>query len=44
MEEKRMEQVNLEQAIEKSCNCAFVHMSEEINKGKLASLAGDSDV
>ena len=33
--------VNLEQAIEKSCNCAFVHMSEEINKGKLASLAGD---
>lgn len=33
--------VNLEQAIEKSCNCAFVHMSEEINKGKLASLADD---
>lgn len=33
--------VNLEQAIEKSCNCAFVHMSEEINKQKLADLSSD---
>lgn len=33
--------VNLEQAVEKSCNTAFVHMASKLNKGKLASLAED---
>ena len=33
--------VDLEKAVEKSCNTAFVHMASELNKGKLASLAED---
>lgn len=33
--------VGLEEAIEKSCNTAFVHMAESLNKSKFASLAED---
>ncbi|MDD3185064.1 MAG: penicillin-binding transpeptidase domain-containing protein [Anaerostipes sp.] len=33
--------VNMEEAIEKSCNTAIVHMASQLNKGKLASLATD---
>lgn len=33
--------VDLEGAIEHSCNTAFVHIAEDLNKDKLASLAGD---
>lgn len=33
--------VDLEEAIEKSCNTAFVHMAEELNKEDFASLATD---
>lgn len=31
--------VDMEEAIEKSCNTAFVHMAETLDKGKLVSLA-----
>ncbi len=33
--------VDLEGAIENSCNTAFVHLAEELDKDKLASLADD---
>lgn len=33
--------VDLEEAVEKSCNCAFVHMAEELDQGDFASLAQD---
>lgn len=33
--------VDLEGAVEKSCNTAFVHMASQLNKGKFASLAED---
>lgn len=33
--------VDLEEAVEKSCNTAFVHLAEEVDKEKLASFAGD---
>lgn len=33
--------VDLEEALEKSCNTAFVHMSEKLDKEKFASLATD---
>ncbi|OLR58735.1 peptidoglycan glycosyltransferase [Anaerostipes sp. 494a] len=33
--------VDLEEAMEKSCNTAFVHMAQSLNKGKFSELAKD---